>query len=596
MAADTESFFFSFCNQPVYQFYTWMNFDLRFRIYIFFLMTLSFVLVANSPLHGQGRPTAEQVTIEKKLIDGKKYILLGDWEKAEALFRAILEEDVQNSAACYELSRTLAATGDYSDAISYIHKAIRIEPDNEWYLLMEADIREKSGDLFATMEMYDRLILLRPDKAHYYEMQISLCKKTGDEERLLKVLDQYEQSRGLTESITRTRFETLDALGRAEEALSALDRLTVVYPANPDYKFLAASYAMKTGQEDQAKKYYRDVLAIDPQNSRAKLALASTEKQSGDQIGYLQSITPVIANPGIEIDIKIKELIPYVVDLSKTRDPILGKTLDDLTGELAKTHPKEAKAFAIRGDVLAILGHRQPAIDAYTSSTALNGNVYAVWEQLLSLLMAERSYDELIRQADVAITNFPNQAYLYYASGFGLYKKYRFDDALDVLNEALIMTGRNAGQKISVYNILGLVYDELGDLEKASFAFESSMEIDPKNQETLAYYSLMLSRRISQSEKAIAMTEKVLAQGNIPPRIHEILARVLYNQKKYEKAYASIQVVLTADPYGDAYNLAGDILIRMGNTEQAVSMWQQALEEGCKDSGLKQKIADPKAQ
>lgn len=57
----------------------------------------------------QERPSTQTVTIERKLIDGKKYILLGDWEKAEALFRAILEEDVQNSAAAYELSRTLAA-------------------------------------------------------------------------------------------------------------------------------------------------------------------------------------------------------------------------------------------------------------------------------------------------------------------------------------------------------------------------------------------------------------------------------------------------------------------------------------------------------
>ncbi len=582
---------------PVYQYYTWMNFILRLPTLLVVLVLAGMMLICPSDLLSQtSRPTSSQVTIEKKLIDGKKYILLGDWEKAEALFRAILEEDVQNSAACYELSRTLAATGDYSNAISFIHKAIRIEPDNEWYLLMEADIREKSGDLFATMEMYDRLMALRPEKAHYYEMQISLCKKTGDQERLLKVLDKYESARGLTESITRNRFEILDAMGRNDEALAALNKLTVVYPTNTDYKFLAASYARKSGQEEKAKQYYKDVLAIDPQNSRAKLAMANSEKREGDEVGYLKSISPVMSNPGIDPDIKIKELIPYVVDLSKTRDTVLGNALVSLTGQLTNAHPKEAKTFAIHGDVLSILGRRQLAIDAYTQSTLLNGSVYTVWEQLLAMLVDQRSYDELIRQSDLAISNFPNQAYLYYTSGVGLYKKERYREAIEVLNEALMMTGRNAGQKIAVLNILGVAYDESGDLEKSSNAFESALAIDPKSPETLAHYSLMLSQRISQSEKALSMTEKALAQGNLTPMVHEILSHVLYNQKKYKEAYTSIQEVLKADPYGDAYNLAGDILIKLGNAPDAVTMWQKALDSGCTDPMLKGKISDPKAQ
>jgi len=564
---------------------------------LFYALIIPVCLLLSVPdIVAQTRPTAQQVTIEKKLIDGKKYILLGDWEKAEALFRAILEEDVQNSAACYELSRTLAATGKYSDAISFIHKSIRIEPDNEWYLLMEADIREKSGDLFATMEVYDRLIKLRPNKAHYYEMQISLCKKTGDQDRLLKILDQYEGVRGLTESITRTRFETLDAMGRIDDALAALDKLTRIYPSNLNYKFLAASYAKKSGREDTANQYYKDILVLDPQNSRAKLATASSEKQAGDDVGYLQSITPVMSNPAVDIDIKIKELIPYVIDFSEKRDTALGKALFNLTGQLVKTHPKEAKSFAIHGDVLSVLGERAAAIEAYKQSTMLNSSVYSVWEQLLSLLMKERAYDELIRQAETAISTFPNQAFIYYAAGFGYYKKERFDQAREILNEALVMTGRNTGQKINVYNVLGLVYDELGDMGKSSVAFESALALDPRHPETLAYYSLMLSQRISQSEKAISMTEKALSQPDLSPEIQEVLARVLYNQKKYKEAYSAIQEVIKTDAHGDTYNLAGDILIRQGNTEEALAMWQKAQAEGCTDPDLKRKISDPKAQ
>lgn len=561
-----------------------------------FFLSLSVLCAAPVVLLGQSRPSAQEVSTERKLIDGKKYILLGDWEKAEALFRSILEEDVQNSAACYELSRTLAATGRYDDAISYIHKAIRIEPDNEWYLLMEADIREQSGDIPATMEMYDRLIALRPQQAHYYEMQISLCKKIDDKEKLLKVLDQYEQVKGVTEAITRVRFETLDDMGRTEEAMATLDKLAQVYPSNIDYKFLAASYALKSGLDEHAQEYYRQVLAVDPDNSRAKLALAGTEKKEGDDLGYLQSIAPLIANPNVEIDLKLKELIPYIADFSDSGDTVLGHVLLGLSGQLVATHPKEAKAYAMQGDVMAILGMRKDAIASYTQATGLNGGVYVLWEQLISLLIAQRSWNEVIRQAGLGMDNFPNQAYLYYASGLALYKTKKYSEALDKLNDALLMTGKNLGQKVGVYNLLGLVYDEMGDLEKSSDAFETSLGIDSRNPETMAYYSLMLSRRITQSEKAVDMTQKVMNYPNLPVSLQEVLAEVLYNQKKYPEAYTAIMGVLEKDPYGDAYNLAGDIASKLGKTEEAVQYWKQALEQGCTDSDLKKKIADPRAQ
>ena len=92
------------------------------------------------------------------------------------------------------------------------------------------------------------------------------------------------------------------------------------------------------------------------------------------------------------------------------------------------------------------------------------------------------------------------------------------------------------------------------------------------------------------------MTERALSQPDLSPEIQEVLARVLYNQKKYKEAYSTVQEVIKTDPHGDTYNLAGDILIRQGNTEEALAMWQKALAEGCADPDLKRKISDPKAQ
>lgn len=547
-------------------------------------------------IYAQTRPTTDQVAIEKKIIEGKKYELLGDWEKAESIFKSILDADVQNSVANYELSRTMAGARKYDEALNYIRKAIRIEPDNEWYLLMEADIHERKNDLLSAMNIYDQLIALRPDRIHYYEMMINLSKKTNQKDRLLATLDKYEKEIGLTETITRNRFETLDALGRTQEALAAIHKLTELYPTNIDYKYLAASYCRTKGLEDQATSYYKQIIELDPNDSRARLALAGTQKDEGNKAGYLQSITSIINNPSLNIDVKLQELIPYVLEYSDKKDPALGKALIDVADKLVKTHPKEAKAFAMQGDVLSIMDKKQESIQAYTTSTQLNGNVYAVWEQLITLLINTYQYDEVRTCAHKAIDIFPNHAYLYYASGYGAYKERAFDEALDMLNEALIMTGKNIPQKISVYNVLGMVYDELGQPDKSIEAFETALSLNPRSAETLSQYALVLSRRIEQSEKAMAMADKVLSEGNHNALVHQWIAEVFYNQKKYSKANQSIQAAIEKGTDAAGYNLAGDILIAIGETEKALDMWQTALEKGYPSSEVKKKLSDHKMQ
>ncbi|HUR30671.1 MAG TPA: tetratricopeptide repeat protein [Saprospiraceae bacterium] len=565
----------------------------RFRLLYAFLFIL--ILTGFTTLvKGQARPTQEEVNVEKKLIEGKKYQLLGDLDKAESIFKSILIDDVNNTAAYYELSRTLTAKGSLQDALVFIRKAIRLEPENEWFLLMEADIHEKITDLYSAMDIYDRLLQLRPDRTHYYEIMISFCKKTGENERLLNVLDKYETITGLNEAITRTRFEALDALGRTNEALAAIHRLTEMYPNNIDYKFLAASYCKTKGLDDKAALYYKQILEIDPTDSRARLAMAGSEKKEGDNVGYLQSIIPIINNPGLKIDVKLQELIPYVLEYSEKKDAALGNALLEVIQQLIKTHPKEAKSFAIKADVLSIMGKKSEAVDAYITSTTMNGNIYVVWEQMIKLLIETYRYDDVISRANNAIDIFPNQAYLYYAVGYASYKKKHFDEALDMLNQALIMTGKNIQQRISVYNVLGMVYDELGQADKSVEAFETALSINPKSAETLSQYSLVLSRRIEQSAKAIDMAEKVLASGNQSAVVHQWIAEVFYNQKKYDKANQSIQVAVKegTDAYG--YNLAGDILIAIGETDKALDMWQKAMNQGYPDQEVKRKIAEHK--
>ncbi|HXR80550.1 MAG TPA: tetratricopeptide repeat protein, partial [Saprospiraceae bacterium] len=147
-----------------------------------------------------------------------------------------------------------------------------------------------------------------------------------------------------------------------------------------------------------------------------------------------------------------------------------------------------------------------------------------------------------------------------------------------------------------IYNILGLVYDELGNIDKSVTAFESALAINAHNIETLSYYALTLSRRIKQSDRVVDMADYVVSQDQQSGYIHQIIAEVYYNQDKFDKANHSMQVALKEGTDGAGYNLAGDIYLKLGNKAEAVTMWQKAIENGYTDAGVKKKIEENKSQ
>lgn len=536
------------------------------------------------------RPTSEAVSVEKRLIEGKKYALLSDWEKAEAAYKAILEQDVNNAPACYELSRTFLATKRNTEALSFIRKAIRIDPKNEWYLLMEADILEANGDIPGAMDVYEKLITLKPEQPHFYEVLIDHCRKFKDNERLIRVLSDFQKLTGVTETTTRLEFETLDQLGRKEEALASLEELAQVYPGIIEYKFLVATYARKIRNEEKAVSYFREILKMEPDNSRAKLALAGSEKNEQDTVSYLQSIEAVMVNSALAIDLKLEEIMPYLLQFAKTQNPKHGEALYQLSKSLVKAHPKEAKAFALQGDILSMQGNDKDAIISYEEAISLNSGVYLIWEQYLSLLMHQHQYEKVLKEASRAADYFPNQGFLYYAAGYGALNAGQPEEALDWLQQGLMMTAKNEAQKVNVLNQLGLAYDKLGNMDKSTESFESAAALNPRNIETKTLYALTLSRKIIQSKKAIELANEVVKDPRASSELLQQIAEVYYNQKMYADAGQAIQKALGGMLSPKGYKLAGDIYEQLNQPAEAQKFWKLAVDAGLDDAELKKKL------
>jgi hypothetical protein len=55
----------------------------------------------------------------------------------------------------------------------------------------------------------------------------------------------------------------------------------MAFPTNIEYKYLVASYCKTKGMDDKALIYYKEILELDPSDSRARLALAGVKNRMG---------------------------------------------------------------------------------------------------------------------------------------------------------------------------------------------------------------------------------------------------------------------------------------------------------------------------
>ena len=134
-----------------------------------------------------------------------------------------------------------------------------------------------------------------------------------------------------------------------------MNRLIEKFPQKTGYRHLLATFYEQINEKRKARDVYEEILRLDPDDARAKIALAGEAKGS-DDIRFLNSLKPVFENPDVEIDVKIKEILPYVSMLAGQGEKSLGTTLLGLTSILEKVHPGDAKTWSVLGDVLYYSG------------------------------------------------------------------------------------------------------------------------------------------------------------------------------------------------------------------------------------------------
>jgi Flp pilus assembly protein TadD len=123
-----------------------------------------------------------------------------------------------------------------------------------------------------------------------------------------------------------------------------------------------------------------------------------------------------------------------------------------------------------------------------------------------------------------------------------------------------------------------LYFDLVGDNQNSERDLKQIIRIQPNDSRALNHLGYMLATQTSRFEEANTLIEQAIKISPEDPAIIDSLAWIQYKLGRFDKAFKNIARAYERFPDPEVASHMGEILWALNRREEALSVWNQALE------------------
>ena len=490
-------------------------------------------------------------------------------------------------AQYYELLKDDSLSGQY------YQKAAELEPDNTVFL-------ETLAQWYVTQQNYDNAIkaverLYNQDKSRddLLEMLYELYQQTEDYPKAIETLNRIEAAEGKSERLSYAKSEMYTKQGMKQAAIDEMKALASQYPNDLNYKGMYADMLLRNDEEQQALRLYNEILAEEPDNTRALVSLRSYYRVQGET-ELVDSLTELILlNPATTTEQRVY-LMRQMVGESERAGGDSTQVLE-MFHKMLQQPQKSADIAALCAAYMDLKKMPRDTIAAMLHTVLqIAPDNAAARLQLVSFAWDSKDIDEVISLCQEARQYNPEEMAFYYSQGMAYYQKDQKDEALGAFQNGISVITRESSPAIvsDFYAVMGDLLHQKGLARQAFEAYDSCLQWKDDNIMCMNNYAYYLSELGQQLDKAEQMSYKTIKAEPKNATYLDTYAWILFMEERFAEAKIYIDQALQNDSDSSAVIIehAGDIYVRNGNTDRAVALWQQALQKDPDNKILIRKI------
>ena len=512
-----------------------------------------------------------------------------DTEGAIKKFTEALKYMPDDAASMFELCEQYANAGRYEEGLEMIKKAVKIDPDNKWYMLRLAryyEILSMNKEMIVT---YEQLLDKEPHNIELLGELIEALEESQEYDKALSYLDKAEKVMGSNEIITDERIKIYTQQGKTKKVIAELEKTVKEQPENSKYSLTLAKLYMDNGKEKEAVKLYENIKNTDPEDKYASVALLEYYDKKGKTKQAFDELLAAIRNKNLDFNTKATI---YEYWFGKAGE---GETTDTQSFECGKAfmeaYPEQPTGYVITG-VYYIKYNNLPEADKMCrKALECDSSDYNAWLHLNICDYDMKKYDELAQHSVTALKYYPMQPVFYWFAGLGLAMTDKKEDAVTYLEKGRRLSLDSQMIQDMDY-LLGDMYHALGKNDKAYAAYDRVLERNPDHVTVLNNYAYYLSLEGENLDKALSMVEKAVSLSPNAGYIIDTHAWVLFKLGRYKEAETVMRKALEKknEITGSYYEHYGDILFKLGRSDEAMSYWRMAKEKGETTDEIDEKI------
>ena len=514
----------------------------------------------------------------------------GNHDAAFDLLTHCVQIDSTRSEAYYYLARYYDYLKNKDKALAYSEKAALLEPDNETYLETLANSYVARRQYDKAIDVMERIYGMNSEREDVLSMLVQLYEQQQDYEGAIRTLTRLETMEGKSERLSMAKSELYTRKGDKKAAISEMKQLADQYPNDQNYRCLYGTTLYMNGQQKKALAIYADVLKIEPDNRGAQMAMLSHFNEINDTVQSHIWLERMLMNKNATTQDRVM-LLRQVIGESE-------QSGGDSTQVLRLFHrvlslPEADADLAIF--CATYMNLKKMPSDSISPvlehALTLEPTNAAARLQLVSYAWQAEDRDRVIALCQVARQYNPDEMAFYYYQGIAYYQKDQLDQALSAFQNGIgVITAQSDPAIVSdFYAVMGDILHQKGLSREAFVAYDSCLVWKDDNIGCLNNYAYYLSELGEQLDKAEQMSYRTIKAEPKNATYLDTYAWILFMQKRYSEAKIYIDQTLQYDTDTSAVLLehAGDIYYQAGDTAQALSYWQQALERAEKEDDIR---------
>ena len=504
----------------------------------------------------------------------------GNHDAAFDLLTHCVEIDSTRSEAFFYLARYYDYLKNKEKALAYSEKAAQLEPDNETYLETLANNYISRRQYDKAIDAMERLYGMNSEREDVLSLLVQLYEQQQNFEGAIQTLTRLETKEGKSERLSMAKSELYTRKGDKKAAINEMKHLADQYPNDQNYRCLYGTTLYMNGQQKKALAIYADVLKKEPDNRGAQMAMLSHFNETNDSVQAHIWLERMLMNKNSTTQDRVM-LLRQVIGESEQNGGDSTQVLH-LFRRVLNTPLADADLALFCATYMNLKKMPSDSISpVLEQALTLEPTNAAARLQLVSYAWAAEDRDRVIALCQDARQYNPDEMAFYYYQGIAYYQKDQLDQALNAFQNGIgVITAQSDPAIVSdFYAVMGDILHQKGQSREAFIAYDSCLVWKEDNIGCLNNYAYYLSELGEQLDKAEQMSYRTIKAEPKNATYLDTYAWILFMQKRYSEAKIYIDQTLQYDNDSSSVLLehAGDIYYQAGDTVQALSYWQQAL-------------------